>query len=139
MLKAGLGAPQDAAWLLLDGGVLIPEVGVGVPFVEAPFVPFADVGALPTFHSGVLAAACFGLLPPRPGNASSDCVSNKGLFSFGATSSLRLPAALADIGETHPGAGASPGPSRTPERFSGASPCFISSSSGTCSMVALCD
>ena len=44
--------------------------------------------------------------PPRPGNNSSDCVSNTGVFSLPEGPSFRFPAAFEDIGAAQPGAAA---------------------------------
>ena len=120
---------------MAEVGVLIPDLGVEVPFVEKPLAPFVDDAEVFAPQVGVVAAGCLVFeVAPRPGKSSSDCVSNSGLVD---DSSFRFPAAFVDIGGTHPGAGKSSGDSRTLED-SGGTGCVESASSGMSSTVTLC-
>jgi len=85
----------DTVWL---AGILASDIGVEEPFVEVPFLA-PLVGAGPRFETHGEGAVLTGFgAPPKPGNNSSDCVSNRGVFTFpDEDSSFRFPAAFADI------------------------------------------
>lgn len=96
-LAAGFDLSLDTVWLA--GGLLASEIGVDEPFVEVPFLaPLVAAGG-PRFETHCEGAVLTGFeAPPKPGNNSSDCVSNRGAFAFPEEgSSFRFPAAFADI------------------------------------------
>jgi hypothetical protein len=87
--------------------VFVAGAGVEAPFVEMPLLALLVTWGpvLDTHGEGAVRTGT--LDPPRPGNDSSDCVSNTAVFALPEEGpSFRFPAALADIGAAHPGVAA---------------------------------
>jgi hypothetical protein len=94
-LAGGFDLSFETVWL---AGILASEIGVDEPFVEVPFLAPLVAGG-PRFETHCEGAVLTGFeAPPKPGNTSSDCVSNRGALAFPEeVSSFRFPAAFADI------------------------------------------